>query len=180
MGTHPIFESDFDCLTEMSMDSQNVDSNQNQAKLTWGDLVWVKWPRSPQWPGRIDCIKADLYKTKQNHKRTGEKILPIYFFGCKDVAFVRESLLTPAAEKIEDDDLALKKVPHVERKFAQHVADAWKEAMVEMFTNPKVDFQFDLTPAGEDQMVNWVHGKPYRYSSKFTDSKSGWDHFKKK
>ena len=76
---------------------------------------------------------------------------------------MRESLLTPAAEKIEDDDLALKKVSHVERKFAQHVADAWKEAMVEMFTNPKVDFQFDVTPAGEDQMVNWDQGKPYRY-----------------
>merc|ERR1712050_320456 len=65
MGTHPIFESDFDCLTDIGMDS-----NQNQRKFDWGDPVWVKWPRSPTWPGRIDCIKSDLYKTKQTDPKS--------------------------------------------------------------------------------------------------------------
>jgi hypothetical protein len=165
-----------------------MDSNHNQRKFNWGDPVWVKWPRSPTWPGRIDCIKSDLYKAKQTDPKTGEKVWPVYFYGCKDVAFVKESRLTLAAmdpggnatDQMKNDPLALAKVSHVEKKFARHVADGWKEAMVEMFANPTIDFQFDITPAGEDQMVNWVHGRAYRYSDRFANSASAWDRFKKK
>ena len=72
---------------------------------------------------------------------------PIFFYGTHEHLWISECDLRP----FEENRLALGKLCTKKR---------FKEAMVEAFTSPMVEFQFKgQTQEDEQKMRNWLHGK---------------------
>jgi len=136
MGTHPIFESDFDCLTDMV----------GKSIFNHGDLVFAKVKGYPYWPARIDCVRLEKCRKKKqkNIPEDQNSYWPIFFYGTHEILWILESDLRP----FEENRVQLGKASN-KKKF--------KEAMVEAFTSPMIDFQFKTcSTEDEDKMVRWI------------------------
>merc|ERR1712093_848705 len=60
MGTHPIFESDFDCLTDNKTDQD--------PKLKWSESVIISWPMPTSIKTGKDGSRPGLINQQEKHE----------------------------------------------------------------------------------------------------------------
>merc|ERR1712210_48972 len=150
MGTHPIFESDFDCLTDWPYDN--------------GDIVFAKMKNFPPWPARIDCIRPSRCNVREQKDFPENNMdedfhWPVFFFGTHQISWM------PAKDLF-----------HFELyrdEFGQH--RSVKKAMNEVRNNCWVKFQFGY----ESGERGWFDGEMarnwFQHKSDFVPNKTAWD-----
>merc|ERR1712050_456343 len=93
MGTHPIFESDFDCLTDKCIDTmapKTKKDQHDQAASPINENLWPEWSDSD--------INSEKWEAGARKGDKGKPATPTFFEDPEGRSFLPESLAGACAE----------------------------------------------------------------------------------
>ncbi|CBY34433.1 unnamed protein product [Oikopleura dioica] len=131
----------------------------DECRFQFGDLVFAKVKDFPFWPARIDCVRLSSYKNGVQSDEPGSSTFwPVFFYGTRERLWINDRSLLPfEANRKELGNASTLK--------------SFRQAMVEAFTKPLVDFQFkDISTKPQLEKMNaWLDGRTEE------KEKTGWD-----